>query len=174
MRVSIISKKNIMLHVFDLDDTLVYYGRKRIVVPRQTFHFLRALRLADCRLAIVSHNPLAPLVAASLGLRVDTLACGKEDRVSLMKKVLTGNEREVHYYDDRLDNLEAVAHAFPDVVLHHVRSPLLLFHCKRTALLAPGKDSHDRQISNIATLARTSAWTHRSVTGSFSPEKYSD
>ena len=104
------------LDIFDLDDTLVHYGRKKICVPRQTFHVLRAL---NQRIGVISFNALAHFVIAKTGLikYVASVAAGEKPRAQLMQEVLASHPNqtwtELHYWDDREDNLQVVQTYFP-------------------------------------------------------------
>jgi len=120
------------LHIFDLDDTLVQYRKKKVSVPRQTFHALKSL--STCKLAIISYNPGANSVVGLLGLTkyIDGIVCDAiADRVDLMKRMfsLLMNDTctTIHYWDDRLDNLEAIQTYYPFIECHHVPDPCLLY-----------------------------------------------
>ncbi len=118
-----------MLCIFDLDDTLVQYYKMKIIVPRQTFHALRNLSYKN-KLAIISFNRFADFIAHSTGLikYITKIVCGLNDRVELMKKILINESfSTIHYWDDRLDNLECIQKYFPFIEIHHVKNPCLLF-----------------------------------------------
>lgn len=113
--------------VLDLDDTLVRYG-KRICVPRQTHHCLRDLNARGLRLGIVSYNPLSECVAARMGLLkyVDIIRFGSGERSDLVAMVVDP-ARPFVYFDDRRDNLESVARAFPLARCVHVANPIYFY-----------------------------------------------
>lgn len=127
------------VYIFDLDDTLVYYSKRGPVVPRQTFHKLRALHYS-AMLMVVSYNPIACHVAAHLGLFkfCKYIVVGRETefRHELVARALakcnistspTSSMHHVYYFDDRLDNVDTVQQAFPSILCSHVKSPLLLY-----------------------------------------------
>jgi hypothetical protein len=120
--------------VFDLDDTLVRYG-KQISVPRQTHHCLRDLSARGLKLGIVSYNPLSECVAARMGLLkyADTVRFGSGYRSELVAMVVDP-ARPFVYFDDRRDNLEEVARAFPLARCVHVANPLYLYRDIRDAI----------------------------------------
>jgi len=114
-----------MLHIFDLDDTLVRYGRKKICVPRQTHHALRALRGEK---AIISYNNMASVIATLQGLKIANISCGNKDRHILAGEVLSKSiGTEIHYWDDRSDNLLAVCTYYPFIHPHLVTDSLTLW-----------------------------------------------
>jgi len=112
-----------MLHIFDFDDTLVHYGRKKISVPRQTHHVLRGLRGEK---AIVPYNILASVIATLQELKITNISCGDKDRHVLVGEVL-GTGTDIHYWDDRADNLRAVCTYYPFIHPHLVTDPLMLW-----------------------------------------------
>ncbi len=116
-----------MLVVLDLDNTLVYYG-KRISVPRQTFHILRDLHYRGFKIVVISYNPLGELLIAKTGLSkyISFSVCSsKLYRPELFS--LVGCDDVTHYFDDRKDNLLAVKEVYPNVIIHHVKSALTLY-----------------------------------------------
>jgi hypothetical protein len=123
--------------VFDLDDTLVRYGKKGACVPRQTFHCLRDLQLSGkFKISIVSYNPFCHYVAASVGLLkfADKIQYGTGWRSDLVAEVVPSTNHRFLYFDDRRDSLDAVAEAFPHAVCIHVSDPLILHKLVADAL----------------------------------------
>ncbi len=123
---------NSVAHIFDLDDTLVQYHKKNMNVPKQTFHCLRNLSHQNCFLGIISFNPFAPFIAHSLGLMkyvFNVISDSRLNRVELIQKILTvmTNSTEIHYWDDRLDNIHCIYLFFPFIQTHHVINPQNLF-----------------------------------------------
>jgi hypothetical protein len=123
-------------HVFDLDDTLVRYGRRgRIAVPRQTFHALRALRHAGHECIVVSYNPTARVVTTLVGLNkyvALTVAATPDDmeRADLVARARRSagwpDGAGFNYYDDRADNVGNIRERFgSQVVAHIVRADTL-------------------------------------------------
>src|SRR5579863_6582946 len=113
-------------YVFDLDDTLVFYGKKGPTIPRQTFHTLRQLRGP---IVVVSYNPLAHILASELGLMkyVNVIICGDCDRNVLVENAIKNFEdSQLVYFDDRVDNLSVVKQFYPRALCYHVSSALLL------------------------------------------------
>ncbi len=124
--------------VFDLDDTLVRYGKKKVCVPRQTFHCLRELALRGFRLCIVSYNPLCHLIAQQTGLSkfIDIIRHKKCKRSDLVSMVIPEKDMRFFYFDDRLDNINDVADVFPFVIPVHVSNPLFLYQLIQKKILA--------------------------------------
>ncbi len=120
------------LYIFDLDDTLVRYGKK-ISIPRQTFHVLRNLQCQGHQIVIVSYNPLCPLVVTHTKLRkyVKHEVYGSLDRHVLVEKALAkmgySKTDKFFYVDDRLDNIHAIKELFANVETIHVKDPLTLY-----------------------------------------------
>jgi len=128
-----------MLHVFDLDDTLVQYGHS-VNVPKQTFHCLRALKQKGCDLGIISFNPLGKLVASQVGLTpfffsrkhvVCDDAMDREELMFALLKQMNYTEQRLlhifHYWDDRQDNLQIIREFLPNCKTHHVPNPRKLY-----------------------------------------------
>lgn len=124
-----------MLSVFDLDDTLVRYG-KNITVPRQTFHILRDLHLKGYKIAVISYNPLGKIIIQRLGLSkyVDYSICSSTSYRAKLISSLIPLDENIHYYDDRKDNLEAVKEKYPEVITHHVENSLTLYKVIKDSL----------------------------------------
>lgn len=107
-----------LIVVFDLDDTLVQYGR-RIVVPKQTWHVLALLQNLGAHMYCVSYNPLANLVVGEMGLRklLEDVVSGRPPRYELVGRLVARNPiisgKEFIYVDDRGDNIEEVQRAYP-------------------------------------------------------------
>jgi hypothetical protein len=110
-----------MLFLFDFDLTLVSFRGR---LPRQTRHALQLLVLTGHEVGIVTNNRVAPAMLSELGLlstiplsRVVVRASRDEDRVQLVKRwfalVRAGVTVPFFYFDDRCDQTEAVAAAFP-------------------------------------------------------------
>jgi hypothetical protein len=121
--------------IFDLDDTLIYYGKHKVVVPRQTFHKLKSLKYAGWKIAVISFHPWCPMVLDRTGLSkyVDFVSYGNKNRETLMADLLSQMPSvcHLHYYDDRIDNLLCIVAIYPNIYIHHVDSPLLLYHLLR-------------------------------------------
>ncbi len=107
------------MYIFDLDDTLVRYGRRKIAVPRQNGHSI----------GIVSYNPLCETIVQQTGLNkyTDFVAFGTEERHKLVQRACCN--QDFIYIDDRLDNIEDVKAYFPYVCTVHVPDPLILHKC---------------------------------------------
>jgi hypothetical protein len=128
------------LHVFDLDDTLVRYGRRGPVVPRQTFHALRALRYAGHDCVVVSYNPGARLLVRLAGLtkyitRTIIEMADDTERADLVARAcheagwMLG--AEFSYYDDRADNVDNVRARFgTQARCHRVTTDTLWNACR--------------------------------------------
>ncbi len=120
-----------MLIVFDLDDTLIRYG-KHITVPRQTFHCLRDLKARGFIIACATYNVYGVLIAHECGLfkYIDFLQwdANTGDRSIIITKILLQypGEKNFIYFDDRMDNLNQVKCKFPEASYAHVYNPLYL------------------------------------------------
>lgn len=109
--------------VFDLDDTLVRYGRRKIVVPRETWHALRRLSESGTRVFIVSFNSLAPFLAAQFDLYryAEGVVSGAPPRDALLRKLVSAHpdvalDDGFVYVDDRDDNICQIKNAWPSAV----------------------------------------------------------
>lgn len=78
------------LYIFDLDDTLVRYGKCKKCVPKQTFHLLRRLHNEGHKIVIATYNPLAVFVVNTMGLNkyIEYIIYGTEYRHLLLFKYL--------------------------------------------------------------------------------------
>lgn len=130
-------------HIFDLDDTLVRYGRYGPVVPRQTFHALRALHLAGHDCVIVSYNPGARLLALMTGLTkyiMCTVVADAEDpeRADLIARACLkagwSADTPFWYYDDRADNIANVRARFGSQVRYYHVTADTLFRALQTTV----------------------------------------
>lgn len=119
-----------ILHIFDLDYTLVQYCKRKVSVPRQTHHALRALHGTMC---IISFNPLANFIAHLTGLNkyISYIICDPHNtRIELMKRLfllMNKSFSSIHYWDDRLDNIQCIETYYPFIHTHHVTDPCLLY-----------------------------------------------
>jgi len=125
-------------HVFDLDDTLVTYGRRGLVVPRQTFHTLRDLLAAGEEVVVVSFNPWARVLVSLMGLtryvaRTVTPVSEGEGRAELVTQAIAGwgGDAKFAYYDDRSDNVAAVRERFGPRASAHVVTAASLWRTVR-------------------------------------------
>lgn len=78
-----------VLHIFDLDDTLVQYKKNKISVPKQTFHILRSAY--HCvTFAVVTFNLFAKEIVNKTGLTkyVRYVVIGTQSRVALLATFL--------------------------------------------------------------------------------------
>ena len=120
------------LIIFDLDDTLVRYGKKRkICVPRQTFHSLRDLHARGFTLVCVTYNCYGEMIANQCCLfkYISFLQYARNigDRSLVVRLVAQKyNSNNFSYFDDRKDNIEQVKLKFPNSSCIHVSNPLLL------------------------------------------------
>ncbi len=125
-------KMNKKLYIFDLDDTLVHYGRK-ITVPRQTFHVLRNLSHEGHEIVVVSYNSLCEVIMVITGLYkyVTMTMWGRDDRYMLVQRALTKAGKSTldnfTYVDDRLDNIQNIKLHFPCVETVYVENALTLY-----------------------------------------------
>ena len=122
--------------VFDLDDTPAQYGRRKIAVPKQTWHALALLsRTAMTRHFVVSYNPLAAALAGQLGLlkHVEGVVSGHLPRDALLRVLFErysissgGDDRSMQfvYFDDREDNIEEVLASYPRAQCKHLIGPI--------------------------------------------------
>ncbi len=139
-------------HVFDLDDTLIRYGRRGAVVPRQTFHALRALHYAGHELAVVSYNPWARVLVASTGLdkyiaHTVTESPGDTERADLVARVCCkagwAPGAKFYYYDDRSDNIENIHDRFGSQADHQlVTSSTLWKHIAHKMAASPNSSKN--------------------------------
>jgi hypothetical protein len=139
--------------VFDLDDTLLWNGK----VPRQTYHVLRNLNAAGHEIVIISSNLSAAVWVAlrKLGQFVSSLYVPSHTgmtRADLMGLALSGARAPtpVFYFDDRLDNLDAVKKVFDSVTCVHVHDLLDLQVFVKAVVLGtgtlPGECSSDTSL----------------------------
>lgn len=121
------------LIIFDLDETLVTVNKKGLVVPRQTYHKLNLLLSLGYKMSIITYNPIPHIVLNSTSLLnyVDYVAYGDRYRNELFEEVLSKYENcdDVHYVDDRIDNIEVIKKHFPKVITHHCMSVYKLYEC---------------------------------------------
>lgn len=123
------------LIIFDLDETLVTVNKKGLVVPRQTYHKLNLLLSLGYKMSIITYNPIPHIVLNSTSLLnyVDYFIYGNRDRNKLFEDALHKYEKyenyEIHYVDDRIDNIEVIKKHFPKVITHHCTSVYKLYEC---------------------------------------------
>jgi len=115
---------NKSVYIFDLDDTIVQYNKRRIVVPKQTWHMLKKLKRNNAEIFIISYNPLAQILGAQLGLykHVNAIICGEPPRYSLIEILMEKypHIKDFDYFDDRLDNIQEILEKYPNTRCHHV------------------------------------------------------
>lgn len=119
-----------MIFLFDFDGTLMPYRGK---FPRQTRHVLRQLTARGHTVGIVTNNIMAVSMLRELGLvpyvgsNIVIQRSRTETRVELIARwfALIMPLEAFYYFDDRVDQVEAVQQAFRGTCLgsFHVRDP---------------------------------------------------
>ena len=117
------------LYIFDLDDTLVRYGKHKFCVPKQTFHMLRRLHNEGHKIVIITYNPLGTNLVklTKLNKYVKEVVYGTEYRHLLLYKFLQSYDDIFTYVDDRKDNIQCIKEHYPNATTVHVANPLLLY-----------------------------------------------
>lgn len=137
------------VYLFDLDDTIVYYSKRGLTVPRQTWHKLRALHFS-ATLILVSYNPLAFHIAGRLGLfkYCPCVIVGIEFRKELIAQALAKctsahvntpvntplhlqHVHHVYYFDDRLDNIALMSNPLFSCIVISTPPKLYMPSCFR-------------------------------------------
>jgi len=103
------------VYIFDLDDTLVQY-KKRMAVPRETWHVLRRLHESGAKIYVISYNRQAAFIAAQLGLTkyVHSVISGDPPRDYVIAKLFEAHPEitEFTYFDDNLDNIKDITQRY--------------------------------------------------------------
>ncbi|SPN79387.1 Haloacid dehalogenase-like hydrolase motif-containing [Brazilian cedratvirus IHUMI] len=127
--------------VFDLDDTLVFYGKRGAKVPRETWHALRFLHEQEVDMYVISYNPEAYFIGAQLGLTryIKDFITARPPRDVLLSLLLEKHNQQgkVVYFDDARDNLEEIRQSLLEnitgrrIILHHVSKSITCTIVKR-------------------------------------------
>lgn len=125
--------------IFDLDDTLVNCKMK---MPRQTYHMLNRLKKLNYIIGVITYNCMVGIVAKETNLYKYTehIYYANTDRDLLFEmcvnqiindyQLINVTEIEIHYIDDKLDNLLAVKTNNKTVITHHCPDMYKLYKLK--------------------------------------------
>lgn len=101
------------------------------MVPKQTFHKLRALSHHN-KIYIVSYNPLCEYIVNVTGLYkyINRVFFGTDERYKLVDQVINlhnDNQASFIYFDDRRDNIKNVMLHFPFIKCVYIENPLQIY-----------------------------------------------
>ncbi len=119
--------------VFDLDDTLIKYSRKKICIPKQTYHILRLLKHKQFLIYIITYNPYGEFIVAQFGLfkYIEKVVYGICYRDELIRNIVQPSAC-FFYFDDRLDNISSIQATFPNSFCVQVPTSLMLHTLVKT------------------------------------------
>lgn len=137
--------------IFDLDDTLVFYNKRGVKVPRETWHALRFLHEQGVDMYVISYNPGVHFIASQLGLTryIKEFVTARPPRDALLNLLLEKQKerRNVVYFDDARDNLEEIRQSLLENI---TQRRITLYHVNKTITYAVVKRELGRQRASFA------------------------